>query len=400
MSGVGRITLVSTPGSMVAVVRDLPVTEVNPADLPGGPNRIAHHLAGLGTDLVVFGPGLPLDVIMATARDLEQSFPEIDMVLVHPLTSSLLGDAMWAGIRQVLSPDDGSAIADAVVRLATAAALRRTRLGGGTDHQPGTSDEGQLIAVMAAKGGVGRTTVAVNVALELARGSTNNVVLVDLDLVAGECGHLLGLEPRASLATMGVPGLPLDPTVLKLSLTPHPSGLLVLPSPDNLVESDAVDLERVHEVLRLLKASFPIVVVDTAPGAGGPMTAAAELADDLVVIGTPDLGGLRSLRQNLDGLNMLGLTRARRRFVMNRSDLRTGLTTQAMENTVGLPVSHSIPECREVAVAANQSTALVDAYPKTEAVRVLRELVASIRPTSVPAGSGPGAKTQRHLGAA
>ncbi|MDH4364467.1 MAG: P-loop NTPase [Acidimicrobiia bacterium] len=405
----------TTPGSMISALKDLPVTTINPADLPDGPTRIAQYLAGVGGDLVVFGPGLSLDVVMATARDMEQSFPEVDVVLVHQPTPSLLGDAMAAGIRQVIAPETATpVIAETVAHLAAAAALRRARLAGpaaaggpgGPEAAAAPSRQGQLITVMSAKGGVGRTTVAVNLALELSRGAPNEVVLVDLDLVAGEVDQLLGLEHRSTVATVATPGVPLDLTVLKLSLCPHPTGLLVLPAPDNLVDADAVDPDRLVEILTMLKGAFRTVVVDTAPGAGAPLAVAAEVADELLAIATPDLGGLRSLRRNLDGLDQLGFTQAHRRLVLNRADLRTGLSTQAIESTVELPVSHAIPECREIPVAANQSLPLVEAYPKADAVRVLRELAAALRPAASPAApaagvsAAPAALPRRHLGAA
>lgn len=414
-AGHGRVTLVTTPGAMISALKDLPVTTINPADLPDGPTRMAQYLASMGGDLVVFGPGLSLDVIMATARDMEQSFPEIDVVLVHQPTPSLLGDAMAAGIRQVIAPETATpVIVETVAHLAAAAALRRARLAGpaaaggpsGSETAAAPTRQGQLITVMAAKGGVGRTTVAVNLALELSRGAPNEVVLVDLDLVAGECDQLLGLEHRSTVATVAVPGVPLDLTVLKLSLCPHPTGLLVLPAPDNLVDADAVDPDRLVEILTMLKGAFRTVVVDTAPGAGAPLAVAAEVADELIAIATPDLGGLRSLRRNLDGLDQLGFTQAHRRLVLNRADLRTGLSTQAIESTVELPVSHAIPECREIPVAANQSLPLVEAYPKADAVRVLRELAAALRPSAAAASAAAGATAataalpRRHLGAA
>ncbi len=414
-AGHGRVTLVTTPGSMISALKDLPVTTINPADLPDGPTRIAQYLAGIGGDLVVFGPGLSLDVIMATARDMVQSFPEVDVVLVHQPTPSLLGDAMAAGIRQVIAPETATpVIAETVAQLAAAAALRRARLAGpaaaggpaGPEAPAAPVRQGRLITVMAAKGGVGRTTVAVNLALELSRGAPNEVVLVDLDLVAGEVDQLLGLEHRSTVATVAVPGVPLDLTVLKLSLCPHPSGLLVLAAPDNLVDADAVDPDRLAEILTMLKGAFRTVVVDTAPGAGAPLAVAAEVADELIAIATPDLGGLRSLRRNLDGLDQLGFTGAHRRLVLNRADLRTGLSIQAIESTVELPVSHAIPECREIPVAANQSLPLVEAYPKADAVRIIRELAAALRPAANPANAAAGqagappALPRRHLGAA
>jgi pilus assembly protein CpaE len=220
--------------------------------------------------------------------------------------------------------------------------------------------------------------VAVNLAVELARRAPNEVVLVDLDLMAGEVDILLGLDPKATVASVASPGAMLDPTALKLSLTAHSSGLLVLPAPDNLIDADSVDCELVLKMMEMLSSSFRYVVVDTAPGAGEALAAAVELADDLLVVATPDAGGLRSLKRNLDGLDALGLTRARRHLVLNRADMRTGMSNEAIEARMELAISYAIPQSREIPVAANQGLSFIEAYPKAPAIRAFKELAARL----------------------
>jgi pilus assembly protein CpaE len=262
-----------------------------------------------------------------------------------------------------------------VARLVSASGLRRQRLSG--DAPSGKAQTG-VITMMAAKGGVGKSTLAVNLAVELARRAPNEVVLVDLDLMAGEVDILLGLDPKATVASVASPGAMLDPTALKLSLTAHSSGLLVLPAPDNLIDADSVDCELVLKMMEMLSSSFRYVVVDTAPGAGEALAAAVELADDLLVVATPDAGGLRSLKRNLDGLDALGLTRARRHLVLNRADMRTGMSNEAIEARMELAISYAIPQSREIPVAANQGLSFIEAYPKAPAIRAFKELAARL----------------------
>ena len=375
MSPAIRVTLVAGPGSLIAALHDLQVSTVNPADLPTGPTRAAHYLAAPAPDIVLFGPGVPPEAALAIAGELDSSSPEIEVVLVAQPSQQLLADALRNGVRDVVAPDAGNELIGSTVnRVAAAVGLRRTRLAGPSGDSP--SEDGDIITVMAAKGGVGKTTVATNLAVELAREAPNEVVLVDLDLVAGDVDVVLGLKPTASVATVATPGAILDPTVIKLSLSSHRSGLLVLAAPDDLVEADTVDCELVLEMFDLLRRSFRHIVVDTAPGAGAPLAAAVEAADDLLAIASPEVAGLRSLRRNLEGLSMLGLDRARRHLVVNRSENRAGLDNQTIENTVELRVSHTVPDSKEIAAAANQGVPFVDAYPRNDAVRAFKELAA------------------------
>ncbi|MCP3989147.1 MAG: P-loop NTPase [Actinomycetia bacterium] len=369
---------------------DLQTTTINATDVSDDAARTAQVIANTNCDLVVLGSELELELALAAATELTASFPEMDLVLMAEMTHTVLASAMGAGVRQVLSPDTtGPELNEALVRLSGVVALRRTRLAVTAEEEP-EQDSGRLITVMAAKGGVGKSTLAVNLAAELARDAHDEVVLVDLNLMAGEIDLLLGIEPKATIASVASEGSAVEAAVIKLSLTRHPSGILILPAPDSLIDADGIDPDLILEVLNKLKASFRYVVVDTAPGAGAALAAAVEAADDLLAVATPDLGGLRSLRRNLDGLDTLGLIQARRHLVLNRSDYRTGLTSQTIENTVELPIAVSIPDTREIPMAANQGMIFVRTQTKTEAARSFRTLATKLEPGEREQSSSPG----------
>ena len=369
------------------------MTVVNPADLSFESFSAAQLLANTSCDVVVLSQELPLDRALAVADDLTKSFPEIEVVLLARPTETVLIQAMKVGIRQVVDPKgEDQILRETVCRINDAAALRRTRLGAAADEP--VKHRGRVITVMAAKGGVGKSTIAVNLATYLARSAPNEVVVVDLNLAAGEVDLLLGVEPKATIASVAGLGAVVDTTVVKLSLTPHSSGLLILAAPESLIEADTVDSSLILETLMVLRASFQHIIVDTAPGAGAELAAAVEAADDLLAIATPDLGGLRSLRRNLDGLDTLGLTTARRHLVLNRADHRTGLASQAIENAAEMPIAQSIPDAREIPTAANQGLPFMRTQPKSEAARAIRSLAARLEP-STKAANGQGQQRMR-----
>lgn len=398
MTESARITLVAAPGAVIAALQELPVTTVNPADLPSDPDRAAQRVATTGCDVAILGAELSLDLTLGTAACLNVLFPEIDVILLAQRSEAVAVRAMTAGIRQVVDVGASkSDIHDAVVRVAGAAALRRSRLGGEATEEPARA-EGRVISVIGAKGGVGKSTVAVNLATELARGAANEVVLIDLDLAAGEIDLLLGIKATASVASVASAGAVVDSALIKVSLTSHPSGLLVLPAPESLVDAEAVDANIVLRTIQTLQASFSYIVIDTAPGAGAELIMAVEASNDVIAVATPDVGGLRSLRRNLDGFDSLGLT-ARRHLVLNYADAQAGLTNQAIENAADLPIVQAIPHTRAIPVAANQGVPFVLTQPKVEAARAIRALAAAL--ASPSQGHGRNRHNgQRLLGAA
>lgn len=383
MPGTCRITLVGIPISFIVSFSDLQTTTINATDLPADAARAAQAIANTNGDLVVLGSELELELALAAASELTTSFPEIDLVLLAEMTHTVLADAMSAGVRRVLSPQvTGDELHDHMTTLSETAALRRSRIAVATEDSDDPTS-GRLITVMAAKGGVGKSTIAVNLAAELARDAVDEVVLVDLNLTAGEVDLLLGVDPKSTVAAVATPGASAEAAVIKLSLTRHPTGILLLPAPDSLIEADGVDPDLILDVLIKLKTCFRFVIVDTAPGAGAALASAAEAADDLVAVATPDLGGLRSLRRNLDGLDTLGLNQARRHLVLNRSDYRTGLAAQTIEATVELPIAVSIPDSREIPTAANQGLVFTRAHTKSDATRSFRDLANRLNPTEL-----------------
>lgn len=383
-----RITLVSMPGPLIGALAGLTTAILNPNDLPSDLEPRARALADSGCDILVLSSDLGTDHSIDLARHIGRSFPEIVTILVAEPTATTLGAAMTAGVRLVIDPTAaGPQIRNEVTRIADEVDLRRTRLqqaigpgAPGFIEAPSPTGAGRVITVMATKGGTGKTTVAVNVAVELARHHPHEVVLVDLDLMAGDLDLLLDLEPSATLASVAIEGTELDLAGIKLALATHSSGLLVLPAPETLVEADAVDPELVKLLLDLLRQSFPFVVVDTGPGAGGVLVEAAEAADELVVVASADLGGLRSLRRSLDALDTLELATARRHLVLNRSNVQTGITIEAVEAAVEMPVVQTIPDAAEIPIAANQGLPYVVTDPKAAAVQALRSLAAGLDP--------------------
>src|SRR6059058_4476623 len=138
---------------------------------------------------------------------------------------------------------------------------------------------GTVITVCGARGGLGATTLAVNLAFSLTTVSRADVALVDLDLQRGDVSAFLNLTPLNSIATIAEAKGPVDDIFLAGTLTRHPRGVFVLPAPTQAEEADAVGHDHVELTLQLLRTQFPHTVVDTPRTLTGAMLAALEQSD-------------------------------------------------------------------------------------------------------------------------
>jgi pilus assembly protein CpaE len=124
-------------------------------------------------------------------------------------------------------------------------------------------------------------------------------------------------------------------------------------------EGEAVTDEVAGRTLDMLSRDFPYVIVDTAAGLDERALTAIDHATDVVLLASLDVASVRNLGKELDALDRLGLTSARRHFVLNRADARVGLEVADVETAVGLKVEASLPSSRQVPLSMNQGRVLV-----------------------------------------
>ena len=167
----------------------------------------------------------------------------------------------------------------------------------------GQSRSSHIIAVAGTTGGVGTTSIAVNLGAALAADEANTVVLVDLDLCLGDADVLLDTIPDYTLTDVAENVGRLDFALLKKSLTKHDSGLFLLPRPAQLEEVSIVTPDDMRKVLGLLKACFTHVILDISKGYSQVDLAALETAQEILLVLQLDLPCLRNTVRLLMSFN-------------------------------------------------------------------------------------------------
>ena len=213
----------------------------------------------------------------------------------------------------------------------------------------------RVIPVLAAKGGTGKTTVATNLAVTLAKKHPGEVVIADLDLQFGDVASAFGFEPTTTIANAFVPSTPLDSTALKAVLTPREAeGLYVLAAPESPAEVDELRPDDVRGVIELLATEFPYVIIDTPAGIDEFTLEVLELATDIVLLTSMDVPAVRATMKEASALELLGLDNRPWHVVLNRCNAKVGLSVDDIESTLGRGIDVAIPSHRSVPTSVNR----------------------------------------------
>lgn len=339
--------------------------------------------------VVVLGPRLDLGDALATCETLRVSRPTVSVILVRdprdtPIDAQLLTHAIKAGARDVVPAGDLDALAAAVGR----AHQLYVALRGPT----GATHHGKVVTVFSPKGGVGKTTMAVNLALGLSERGARQVCLVDLDLAFGDVAITLQLFPSHTIEHAIGSEETLDATMLGSLLTRHQESVMVLAAPSQPDVRERVTPGLVTRLLALLRETFDFVVVDTAPAFDEPTLAALDETDECVVVATLDVPTLKNVRVALETLEMLGIARGHRHLLLNRADDAVGLGPDKVEAILGLTVAAQVATSIDIAAATNAGTPIVSGkpdHPSSAAIRALAVRLAGEPAAPAEPGSAP-----------
>lgn len=349
--------------------------------LPEGPADIMRQMVGEPPEVLLLGPGLPVEGCLKLAAVMDLQYPEVSVVLAVPNTPDTVLHAMRSGVRDLLDPAaDPAAIRVLLERASLAAAGRRRGLAPQASEHADHGAGGRVIAVMSPKGGVGKTTVATNLAVGLGKTSPMSVVIVDLDLQFGDVASGLLLEPEFTISDAVMGAASQDSMVLKTYLTVHPAGIYALCAPRSPIEMDRITAAQVSHLLEQLRKEFRYVVVDTAPGLGEHVLATLEQATDAVWICGMDVPSIKGIRAGIQILDELNLVPDRRHVLLNMADRRAGLTLKDVEATVGAPVDVVLPRSKTLPFSTNKGVPVLQEGTRDAAAKGLRQLVDRFKP--------------------
>lgn len=263
----------------------------------------------------------------------------------------------------------------------------KERRGRSTPQEP--ERFGHIINVMGSKGGVGTTTVAVNLAVSLAeKQGDQSVVLVDMNAVLGEIPLFLAVKPSYHWGEIIRNMSRLDPTFLMKILVRHTSGVYVLPSPSQLNGYPTATPDTNKRVLSILRSMFDFVIIDGGQSLDEAYLKVIEMSDIVLLISILSLPCLHNTNKLLKSLiNLSILPPDRIKVVINRYLKKSDISLKEGEQSIHKGIFWSIPNDYKATMAAiNQGKPLSRVAGKASITRNIRGMAESLTQEEEPRG--------------
>jgi pilus assembly protein CpaE len=350
--------------------------------------QAAESIADLGPDLqagpyvVVLGPSCANPAGLAQLAGPIQGRANVGTILVtDELSTELLQTALRAGVKDVLAaPVDTDQLVAAVDRVADtlppgaapSAFPGEVEEAGGFD---GRGAHGKVITVFSTKGGAGKSVIAANMAVLLARRSSKPVVLVDADLQFGDVAVMLKLAPQHTIVDAVGSVDRLDANLLQQFLMRHePSGLLILPAPLEPSFADQISAAEMVRIVELLRTFCEYVVIDTPAYFNEVVLGLIEESDEVLLIAGMDIPNIKNVKIGLQTLRLLNVPMAKLHLVLNRANSKVKLDVSEVERTLQIKAESLIPSDVVVPQSVNKGTPVVLDAPKSGVAKAIEQL--------------------------
>jgi pilus assembly protein CpaE len=314
-------------------------------------------------DIILMDINMPdMDGIAATER-LTARVPTAAVVMMSVQgEADYLRRSMLAGAREFLvKPFSSDELTASIRQVYSREREKASRVVAAPSAPPPEQGEGQLVAVFSPKGGVGRTTIAVNMAVAAASELGKKVTLVDGSFQFGDVAVLLNLNPKDKSMAELVPELESghDPESVEAFTMNHSSGIHVLLAPPSPEMAELITPAGVKHVLEILRARSEVVVVDCAAWFNDTILGVLDLADVVLTVLTLEITSIKNIRLFLEVAEQLGYSH-KIRLVLNRADTTLGIRVADVEHSIGRKVDHTIvSDGRAVVYALNRGVPFV-----------------------------------------
>lgn len=234
----------------------------------------------------------------------------------------------------------------------------------------------RIYTIFGAKGGIGSTTVATNLAITLKQQSGKNVILVDLNKKPGNLALFLNLEPKYTIVDIVNHLSEIDTKMLKNHLPVHSSGVHLLAAPPQIEKAESVQGTHIEQILALLREIFEFIILDVDFSFNDVTISALDESDTILTLSSLDVPGIYNTKRCLDLFKKMGYDEDKVRLVVNRYSPNNGSDVNVLERLLNYSVFWRIPNISysHVIASINQGRPISQMMPRSDLTANLNEL--------------------------
>lgn len=351
--------------------------------------------AGTGSDALRLAEELQPNIVL-----LDINMPEMDGLRATELLAqrapqsaviimSVQGEpgymrrAMMVGAREYLvKPFSGHELSSAIMNVYHMEKVKREARGvlPVTQSLVAKAHNGQIISFFSTKGGVGKTTLATNLAVQLAHTGKWRVLLLDLNMQFGDVAVFLNILPKKTIADL-TQADSLEYVDIQTYLLTHSSGLEVLVAPSRPEYAEYVTAEHISKIMAGVKSQFDFIICDNVSRFDDISLASLDAAEQIWLVVTQDIATLKNIKLSLEVLEGLHYSN-KIRLVLNRSGKEIGIQLPDIEKSLNFPISFEIPsDGKSLVSAVNKGIPFVLSYPQSKPAEGIRRMVQSLTKT-------------------
>ncbi|HEY7032907.1 MAG TPA: AAA family ATPase [Thermomicrobiales bacterium] len=326
----------------------------------------------LGVEVVVVSVEEPVARSLRTVETLsvgDRSWPVIG--ISSQGDRETMRKAMMAGVRDFLvrpvAPDDLRA---AILNVHRVEVGRRAAV----EQGEAARRLGTVVTIAGFKGGIGKSTMATNVAVSLAQQTQQHVAMLDLDLQFGDAAVMLDVVPTHTIEHAAKEVDRLDPQLIQGYVATHPSRLRLLAAPATPEASDDITADQVGRILEMLASTNDFVIVDTPPHLDDVSAVAMDLSTLVLVVVAPEVPCIRRTKAALTLMQTWGYSRDKVKLIVNRVHRKSEVSIAEIEEVLQYPVYAQIPDDRATIKAISLGTPVAMSAPKSKAGRAINDL--------------------------
>lgn len=328
-------------------------------------------------DVIIIAVNEPMERALQTVESLLSLLPDTP-VIVYSESREIESArrAMLAGARDFLPrPLRPDVLRDSVLKAMEAEENRRLRKAGQIEAAP---TQGTVITVFGAKGGIGKSTVATNLAVALAKSSTSSVAIADLDNGFGDITGMLDVKPEKTLADLVRDIERVGRDDIARYVTRHEqSGLGVVAGP-SVLEWRELPIDGVRRAVDLLARTYDKVVLDTSGQLNNVSELAAEMATILLWVTTTEFASVRDTMEAMRAMKALSYSEERMRVVLNAISPDDTVRASVVQDALQRPIFWEIPYDKRVRQATHLGQPIVVTAPQSVAARSFTDLATVI----------------------